>query len=340
MIGWNSTPLSILKVTLGCWSKLAAVYHSLVWIKTSLLVRQWQYWHIFILVINLNPEIWSATIFFWRPVPPSYSDVGHLLLHLVARRGPGPLCGEGGQRPQLLRPDEHDEEPSGHCEVPPREASHGPSLSWVEGTQLPDGYGSVQGRSAYSLGLRHLQLPHPSEKIDSAVVSDHCRGVRQGDGGTILWGATGGGYQPTWAKEVNHYSWLGWIKIRIEIFKHAKVVTDASAKHVHAPSERDLLHGGEWVQPSWGSRHTSGCSRKGFSLLWNFFWSLWRFPRPWGTSCTCRPPWRRPPGAMSLAMWFTSISILSWYHKDESEWWWKPEWNQPRRWITPLLNDT
>ena len=53
-----------------------------------------------------------------------------------------------------------------------------------------------------------------------------------------------------------------------------------------------------------------------FSLVWNFL-SLWRFPRHWGTSCTCLLPWRRHPGAMSPAMLSTFISTLSWYHYDE-----------------------
>ena len=44
------------------------------------------------------------------------------------------------------------------------------------------------------------------------------------------------------------------------------------------------------------------------------FSSLSRFPRRWGTSCTCRLRWRLPLGATSLATWFTSTSIPPWSH--------------------------
>ena len=54
---------------------------------------------------------------------------------------------------------------------------------------------------------------------------------------------------------------------------------------------------------------------KVFATDVNLFLSLWRFLRPLGTSCTCRLPWRPHPGAMSPAMWFTSISIQFWSHQ-------------------------
>ena len=45
---------------------------------------------------------------------------------------------------------------------------------------------------------------------------------------------------------------------------YQQVVTDVGEEHLHAPLERDLLHGGERVQSGRSRRHPSSSSRQGF----------------------------------------------------------------------------
>ena len=78
-----------------------------------------------------------------RPVPPCYPDVRLFILHLVSGRGPGPLRGQGGQQPQLHRAHQHDEEPPGHCQVSPGEASVGHHVSGCQGPKLSDCHGAL-----------------------------------------------------------------------------------------------------------------------------------------------------------------------------------------------------